>query len=245
MNRLMLFLLGVLMCTMLAAAQTRTPVVVELFTSEGCSSCPPADNLLMRLSRAFPDVEVIPLSEHVDYWNHLGWNDRFSSPLFSARQQDYGRAFQLENVYTPQMVVDGGAQFSGSDSARAQAEIRKAAQGPKAAMALAMRSADVVHLQVSGVPQGVRNVDLFLAITETGLETIPRAGENSGHRLRHTGVVRHLSSVGHFDPKKSNTYTADAKITLNQEWLRQNVQFVLFAQDRSTRKIIGAATARP
>jgi hypothetical protein len=246
MTRLTAVFLGAfLLCAGFAAAQTRTPVVVELFTSEGCSSCPPADGLLMRLTRAFPDIDVIPMSEHVDYWNHLGWTDRFSAPLFSARQQDYGRMFRLENVYTPQMVVDGAAQFNGSDAARAQDEIRKAAMGPKAAMEASMRSADVVHLQIGSVPPGVRNVDLFLVITETGLETVPQAGENGGRRLRHTGVVRNLSSVGHFDTKKSGTYSEDAKITLNPEWRRQNVLVVLYAQDRSTRKIIGAATARP
>jgi hypothetical protein len=241
MRRLTLVFLG----AMLAAAQSRPPVVVELFTSEGCSSCPPADNLLMRLSRSISDVEVIPLSEHVDYWNHLGWTDRFSSPVFSARQQDYGRAFRLENVYTPQMVVDGVVQFSGSDSARAQDEIRKAAEVPKAAIAIAMRGSDVAHLEVASVPQGVRNVDMFLVITETGLETTPRAGENGGRHLRHTGVVRSITGIGHFDTKKSATYAADAKISLSPEWSRENVRLVLFAQDRSSRKIIGAATARP
>src|SRR5215475_7230307 len=105
----------------------RPPVVVELFTSEGCSSCPPADSLLARLPRMLPDIDVIPLSEHVDYWNHLGWQDRFSAPLFSMRQQDYGRLFRLESVYTPEMVVNGEAEFNGTDENRAQQEIRKAA----------------------------------------------------------------------------------------------------------------------
>lgn len=245
MKPVTLFLLGFLTGAALAQAQSRPPVVVELFTSEGCSSCPPADNLLSRLARNLPDVEVIPLSEHVDYWNHLGWTDRFSSPLFSARQQDYGRAFHLESVYTPEMVVDGEAEFNGSDWNRAQRTILKAAHEPKASLTLAVRSGGLAHLQVSGVPQGIRNVDLFLAITESNLRTQPRAGENEGRILNHTGVVRSLSSVGHFDPRKANDYSADAKISMNPQWSRDNVSLVLFAQDRSTRKIIGAAAAKP
>jgi hypothetical protein len=241
MKRVILFLLG----AVLAIAQTKTPVVVELFTSEGCSSCPPADNLLMRLPRAFNDIEVIPLSEHVDYWNHLGWKDRFSSTLFSARQQDYGRAFRLESVYTPEMVVNGQAEFNGSDAARAQQEIRKAAQGPKAVLHVSLGVNDVAHLKVEGIPQGVRNVDMFLAITEMNLETTPHGGENDGHRLRHIGVVRSMTSIGHLDTKKAASYTADAKINLNQDWTRENLTLVWFVQDRSNRKILGAATARP
>jgi hypothetical protein len=227
------------------AAQTRTPVVVELFTSEGCSSCPAADSLLMRLARVVPEVEVIPLGEHVDYWNHLGWQDRFSSSLFSARQQDYGRMFRLESVYTPEMVVNGQAEFNGSDEQRAAQEIRKAAEGPKALVDVSLQSSDTVRLKVERLPLGTKNADMFLAITEANLETTPRAGENGGRRLRHTGVVRNLTAIGHLDSKKAATYAADVKVNLNPEWRSENVRVVLFVQDRSTRRIIGAATTHP
>ncbi len=225
-------------------AQTRTPVVVELFTSEGCSSCPPADNLLSRLVRYFPDIDVIALSEHVDYWNHLGWKDRFSSSLYTARQQDYGRMFRLESVYTPEMVVNGQAEFNGSDEIRARDEIRKAAQGARAAVDLSMLNG-VAHLKIEKLPEGTRNADMFLAVTETNLETTPVAGENGGRRLRHTGVVRSLTGIGHLDTRKAASYSADARVNLNPEWNPQNLKLVLFVQDRSTRKIIGAATAHP
>jgi hypothetical protein len=228
-----------------SVAQAATPVVVELFTSEGCSSCPAADRVLSRLPAAFPDIEVIPLSEHVDYWNQLGWQDRFSAPLYSMRQQDYGRVFRLENVYTPEMVVNGQAEFNGSDEGRAQQEIRRAALSPRADLEMAMQSRDVVHLKVEHLPQGTRNADVFLVITETNIETAVRDGENKGRRLRHTGVVRSLSTVGRLETKKAASFSADAKLNLQQDWNVENLKLVLFVQDRSNRKIVGAATLRP
>ncbi len=137
-----------------ASAQQRTPVIVELFTSEGCSSCPPADDVLTRLDRdqPVPGVEVIALSEHVDYWNQLGWKDRFSSALFSRRQEDYGKIFRLESVYTPQMVVNGQTQVVGSDWADATKAIRAAAQAPRASVIMAMKNSDTVSYQITQLP---------------------------------------------------------------------------------------------
>jgi hypothetical protein len=226
-------------------SQAASPVIVELFTSEGCSSCPAADRVLSRLPAAFSDIEVIPLSEHVDYWNQLGWQDRFSAPLYSMRQQDYGRVFRLENVYTPEMVVNGQAEFNGSDEGRAQQEIRKAALSPRADLEMAMQSKDVVHLKVEHLPPGTRSADVFLVITETNIETAVRGGENSGRRLRHTGVVRSLSTIGRLETKKAAAFSADAKLNLNPEWNAENLKLVLFVQDRSNRKIVGSTTLRP
>ena len=229
------------------AAQSRTPVIVELFTSEGCSSCPPADSLLARLEQYQPyqGIEVIALGEHVDYWDHLGWRDRFSSALFTARQQDYGRAFHLESVYTPQMVVNGQAQVLGSDQVQVQREIRNATQGPKARVDLSMLSTDTLRLKVDNLPAGTQTADMLLAITESGLETTVQSGENGGRQLRHTGVVRSIINLGRLDTKKASTYTADAKLKLAPDWRRDNLKLVLFVQDRSTRRILGAGTLRP
>jgi hypothetical protein len=243
----MLLRVSIFAASVLAAGsvQAATPVIVELFTSEGCSSCPPADRLLSRLPGAFSDIEVIPLSEHVDYWNQLGWQDRFSAPLYSMRQQDYGRLFRLESVYTPEMVVNGEAEFNGTDENRAQQEIRKAAQNPRADLDISMQSREVVHLKAEHLPRGTRAADVFLVITETNLETAVRAGENGGRRLRHTGVVRSLSNVGRVDSRNAPTFSADAKLNLNPDWKLENVKLVLFVQDRSNRRIVGVATLRP
>src|SRR5262245_49245421 len=112
----------------------RSPVIVELFTSEGCSSCPPADAVLMQLQKDQPvaGAEVIALSEHVDYWNYIGWSDPFSSAAFSARQETYAQAFKRESVYTPQIVVDGQAEVVGSNINKVREAIGNAARLPKA-----------------------------------------------------------------------------------------------------------------
>ena len=126
-------------------------VVVELFTSQGCSSCPPADALLAVLDK---DPNVIVLSEHVDYWNHLGWRDPFSSSAHSARQQQYARRFGQDGPYTPQMVVDGRVQFVGSDSRRARAAIAEAGALAGRARVTVRREGDAVLVEAPALKPG-------------------------------------------------------------------------------------------
>jgi hypothetical protein len=242
-----------------AIAAAQTPVVVELFTSEGCSSCPPADQVLSRLETPrygnagrfkevvtiAPGVEVIALGEHVDYWDQLGWKDRFSSPLFSARQQDYGKAFHLESVYTPQIVVNGQKEVLGSDSRAVQEAIRAASKEPHAEVSISMTSPQTVSFRVAKLPPGSHEADILLGVAESGLMTSVLGGENSGRQLRHAAVVRSLSNLGRLDPKRPGEYTATAQLNLRADWNRSNLKLVLFVQDRTTRRILGAASVKP
>jgi hypothetical protein len=223
----------------------RVPVVVELFTSEGCSSCPPADALLIQLEaeQRIAGAQVVVLGQHVDYWNRLGWTDPFSSAAFTRRQNDYAEAFGRDSIYTPQMVVDGQAEFVGSDAARAQAAITRAAGQPKIPLDVAVEAGpqpDKIRVLITPgeVPSGMpcRNAEVFLALTERNLSSSVARGENSGRHLQHTGVVRALKSLGPLAPGKP----LDAELRLAPTWKRQDLSVVAWVQDRSTRRILGA-----
>jgi hypothetical protein len=185
-----------------SAQSTRTPVLVELFTSEGCSSCPPADALLAQLDRdqPIPGADIIALGEHVDYWNQLGWFDRFSSAGFSQRQNLYAARFHIDGPYTPQMVVDGTAQFVGNDSAKARAAIAATAASPKATLLLAPLQIDGRSI-ASSVKLGQAQASplpaiLWAALVQPRATTQVGAGENGGRRLNHVAIVRSLQRIG-------------------------------------------------
>jgi hypothetical protein len=214
-------------------------VIVELFTSEGCSSCPPADAVLERLEAG----GAIVLGEHVTYWDHEGWKDRFSAEAFTLRQEEYVRRFHIDSAYTPQMVVNGEAEFVGSDERRARQEISKALREPKAKVELSADDGGVV-IKIAQLPAAAKGADVILAVTETRLDTDVRGGENGGHKLRHTGVVRSLSTVGRVDGKAGD-YSARARYRLDPSWKRENVKLVVFLQDRASKKIWGAAATSP
>lgn len=216
----------------------RTPVLVELFTSEGCSSCPPADALLIQLDRQpIANAEVIVLSEHVDYWNRLGWTDPFSSAEFSRRQSRYSEAWGKDGVYTPQMVVDGHAEFNGSDGRKAQAVIAKAAQEKKAVVKLALNG-DRLRVEVTDLPQS-GDAEVLLAIAEANLKSDVRRGENSGRSITHTGVTRRLEVIG--TAKPGAAFFADPKVSLEKNWKRPDLRAVVFVQERGSRRVLGAA----
>jgi hypothetical protein len=232
-------------------ADKRTPVIVELFTSEGCSSCPPADEVLARLERAQPvaGAEIIALGEHVDYWNYIGWADPYSSPAFSERQGAYAEAFGRDGNYTPQMVVDGRAEFVGSNWNKAVAAIADAARAPKADVRIspARKASGAISLRVSAsnlpaVTAG-DTVDLLLAITESDLSSNVTRGENAGRRLNHRTVVRHLSLLSSAEAKQDASFSSETSVTLAKGWKPENLHAVTFLQERKSRRVIGAGVA--
>jgi|HubBroStandDraft_4_1064222.scaffolds.fasta_scaffold67007_3 hypothetical protein len=233
-----------------AADDRRVPVVVELFTSEGCSSCPPADQLLARMDRSQPvaGVRVIALEEHVDYWNSLGWTDPFSSSQYRFRQNDYGRKFSAEGIYTPQMIVNGQAQFVGTDGDRAAQEIARAALQQSIVLELKATpkasDPDLVDLSVKVTntePGKAHNSNVYLAVTESDLSSNVQRGENSGRLLRHAPVVRSFGVIGKIDARGASTGAITDTLKLPREWKRENLRAVVFVQERDSFKITGAA----
>lgn len=228
------------------AGVAASPVIVELFTSEGCSSCPSADAVLAKLEKQ-SGTPIIALGLHVDYWNRLGWADPFSSKQFSDRQNEYAQAFRTDSVYTPQMVVDGQAEFVGSDEGRADSAIATAARRPKAKVSLAVQagaaqgSRFALSASIGVLPSGIKSGEVFAALTESGLSSQVARGENAGRHLAHASVVRTLVSIGSVGPK-GGTITQD--IVLPGKIRLENGHVVVFVQDKATHHIVGAAQSR-
>jgi len=212
------------------AAQSGTPVLVELFTSEGCSSCPAADQLLSELVRTqpVPGVRIVALSEHVDYWDHQGWKDPFSNAVFTRRQQEHAGP-AASDVYTPQILVDGGAGIVGSDRTAVLNAIRGAAGMAKAAMTAQWIDGDLRLLHID-VPADARTAgaSVFLAVTEDGLQSSVKRGENEGRELKHDGVTRRLVEVGRADG--AGKFKRAVPVSMNSGWKLKNVHVVAFVQ---------------
>lgn len=215
-----------------APAAAAPVAVVELFTSEGCSSCPPADENLARIAGS---AHVVALSFHVDYWNGLGWADRFSNAAYSARQERYARRGDGQ-VYTPQLFVNGASEMLGSDAAGARAAVDRALSRPAAArVELALDDGDAVggRYSVSGAPGGAL---LNLALLERTAESRVTRGENTGRTLHHVNVVRDLRTLP-LDDRASGRFSFD----LPGDLARRAARVAAFAQDPRTLRVLGAA----
>jgi hypothetical protein len=221
-----------------APTPARKAVVVELFTSEGCSSCPPADALLIKLREQHSDdgVEIIPLGFHVDYWNRLGWRDRFSSAEYSQRQEDYATRMKLDGPYTPQMVVDGDTEFVGNNTGRAHdAIVQAAGRSPGAQLEVTPSSGDKLHVKVSSASSA--SADILLAITEDNLSSSVKSGENSGHVLRHAAVVRIFRKIGQ---TSAGGFDSDVALNPEKDWKRKDLRAIVFVQEKPVGKILAA-----
>jgi hypothetical protein len=228
------------------AAGVATPVLVELFTSEGCSSCPPADRLLQKLDgQPLPGTEMVVLSEHVDYWNHIGWKDPYSSHFFSDRQSAYAKRFGLNSVYTPQMVVNGSRQFAGSNSELADKAFAQELGTPRISVHLSSISADAssnlrVHLEVGTLSSefGSPAAEVYVAVALNRAESQVSAGENAGHKLAHVSVVKSLTRIGVL--KQGQKLTQDIKVKVEPASDSRNLRLIAFVQEPHQGRVLGA-----
>jgi len=224
-------------------------VLVELFTSEGCSSCPPADALLREIDgkETAAGQQIIVISEHVTYWNHLGWSDPFSSDTYTERQSEYGRRFHLESVYTPQMVIDGEEQIVGSDRTALQnalseehapeplnIDIKKISRHGKGL---------TVEYSITGKMARSENADLFAVVADDTAKSSVAGGENLGRVLTHVSVARTMTRIGKFST--ATDQLADVALPARDRGPQNEKRhLILFVQTVGQGRVLGA-TARP
>lgn len=222
----------------ISQTKSKTPVLVELFTSEGCATCPPVERNLAALQKeqSNPDAEIITLALHVDYWNKMGWTDKYSSPLHSQRQMIYGQKFKIGQIYTPQMVVDGTKQLVGNKLNDVQKAITELAKIQKAIVELSL-AGDNLKLKITDIPKH-ENASVFLAIAEDNLTTKVERGENSGHALPHISVVRQLKTLGKVLAQDIEFETETA-LEIQPDWKRGDLKIVVFLQENQSRRILG------
>lgn len=224
------------------AQDISTPILVELFTSEGCSSCPPADRLLNKLDHGrllAGGSRVITLSEHVDYWDYLGWRDPFASAVFSARQRDYCAHFGVGGCYTPQIVIDGNVGFVGSDGRKLAEGLSQAAPVKKSTLVLKTVKKDgdfiaTLSYLPLGKPQG--KADLYVAVVSPVNQSKVTAGENSGQVLEHADVALELKKLAAFE--SSQPFKTQVTVKTKPEWQNKEIYLIGFIQMQESKKVI-------
>jgi hypothetical protein len=222
------------------------PILVELFTSEGCSSCPPADALLQRMDTSPPiaGAQFIVLSEHVDYWDHDGWKDPNSSAALTERQADYVRALGLKTAYTPQLIVDGISEMRANDPQQADKVFHQAAAATKVPVSIG-------EVTVTGNPAILRtrieadgisdqhNADIFVAVALDHVESQVLHGENGGRHLTHVAVVVQLTKIGKLP--KGKKFDEIVQLKLKSGIDPKNLRIVAFVQEPGPGRLLGAA----
>lgn len=222
-----------------AAFDNKGFAVVELFTSEGCSSCPPADELVARIQKESTGKPVYILAYHVDYWNRLGWKDQFSSAAFSKRQNDYANYLNLNSVYTPQIVVNGRTEFVGSQEGTLRNAIRTSLQKePVAQLALNVASIDQDHAALKYNTQGTdKSTVLLIAVLQKNAQTKVLRGENGGSTLSHVQIVRNLQE---FNLNGSN---GAISVDLPHGFDKKGWEIIGFLQNKTNGAVTGVSRA--
>jgi len=211
--------------------------VIELFTSEGCSSCPPADNLVAKIEKESKDQPIYILAYHVDYWDRLGWKDTFSNPDYSKRQRDYASHLKLQSVYTPQIIINGATEMIGSEEGAVRNAIKTSLQTPATAqLTLNVLRVDDRQVDIKYNASGTdKNTVLLVAALQKNAQTRVAKGENGGRTLSHVQIVRKLQQ---FNVTGNN---GTVKVTLPKGLDFENGEMIGFLQNISTGKIAGAA----
>lgn len=226
---------------------TRTPILLELFTSEGCSSCPPVDNWVAQMDGAQPvaGAQIIVLSEHVDYWDHDGWKDPFSSSAITSRQQGYQHMLGLSDVYTPQLILDGSAELRPGNGQEVRAAFEKAAATPMIAVKIdsaAVGGGSLTgRIDADGSGQK-KNADVFVAVALDKTLTDVLAGENDGKKLTNIAVVKEMVKVGKLE--KGKPFDQPFSVKLWPDADPANLRVIAFVQESGPGKVIGAAMTK-
>jgi hypothetical protein len=231
-------------------ATEASPVLVELFTSEGCSSCPPADAWLQQMDSSQPvsGVHLIVLSEHVDYWNHDGWKDPYSSHLITDRQSDYVRALALSSAYTPLVIVGGTTELHVNDAQQVARAFQNVVVVPKVLIRISsiefegtnpatMRA----HVEADG-NLAERKGDVFVALALDHAESQVTHGENGGRHLTHVAVAQELTKIGRLE--KGKNFTQDVRLRLKAGMDASNTRVIIFVQESGPGKVLGAAVGK-
>lgn len=233
-----------------AGTSARTPILLELFTSEGCSSCPPVDVWVQKLDAAqpVPGAELIVLSEHVDYWNHDGWKDPYSSSKMTDRQEEYVRRFGLSEAYTPQVILDGDVVLQPSQPDQIRQSFSQLAAAPMLPVSIessALEAGDPGFLTGQVVVDGAAHKlsgDVYLAVALDKTVTDVLAGENDGKKLTNVAVVMDLVKIGKLE--KGKDFQQDFHVRLWNGADAANLRVVAFVQESGEGKVLGAAMTR-
>lgn len=233
----------------------RGPVLVELFTSEGCPHCPEADALLERMysGQTIEGAQIIALEEHVDYWDGAKWVDHFSSPAYTERQRQYGEVMDLDSLYTPQMVVDGLVELVGNNEGRARATISALGRAPKPAMRIVAVDAPAgaahpapparVRIEVQQAAH-TGEAEVVLVVAEDKLFSRVSGGSNAGESWPHSSVARWIRRVGKLPAGQADLSLEAAFDPPGPGWRNENLRLIAFVQEEESRRVLAVCTMR-